>query len=130
MKNELINILIVGLGGFVGTICRYLISRLFIFFDLLSFPFATLSVNILGSFLIGFLIEIFSDSNNIQYKLMLFLTVGFCGGFTTFSTFSFDNLQLIRDGEISSAVLNISLSLILGVFAVLVGYFLAKKIVA
>lgn len=129
MKKEIINIIIVGLGGFLGTTFRYIVGRIFIFYNLINFPFSTLSVNIIGSFILGFLMRIILNSNMIGTKLALFLTIGFCGGFTTFSTFSYDNFLLFKNGLIFQAILNILLSIILGILAVLAGYFFAKNII-
>tara|TARA_B100000965_G_scaffold52327_3_gene38935 strand:+ start:1788 stop:2162 length:375 start_codon:yes stop_codon:yes gene_type:complete len=94
------NIILIGLGGFIGTIFRYGIGKIFeknIFF----FPFGTFLVNIIGCFLLGLLITTLAKENNLLLnKLYLFVGVGFCGGLTTFSTFSMESLNLINDGKL------------------------------
>ncbi len=115
----------VGVGGFFGSSLRFLISKLNQTWPLLSLPAGTLTVNIAGSLLIGILAGIFAGrpaAGNMQ----LLLIAGFCGGFTTFSAFTFENLQLIENGQLSTALLYIVLSVILGILAVAAGYFLAK----
>ncbi len=117
------------MGGFLGTAFRYIVGRIFIFYNFINFPFSTLSVNIIGSFILGFLIRIILNSNMIGTKLALFLTIGFCGGFTTFSTFSYDNFLLFKNGLIYQAILNIIFSIILGIFAIILGYYLARFVI-
>jgi CrcB protein len=129
LKNELLNILTVGAGGFIGTVSRYGISKLFQLFDLVYFPYSTLTVNITGSFIIGFLMQIVLNTNILNPRFALFLTVGFCGGFTTFSTFSYENIMLIKDGEILQAVFYILLSVISGLISIFLGFQSAKYLV-
>ena len=90
-------LLIVGLGGFLGTIARYLVSRINLMENFLSLPLGTLTVNVTGSFLIGFLTGLASKSEILSADMRLFLMAGFCGGFTTFSSFTNENLQLIQN---------------------------------
>ena len=115
-------LLLIGLGGFVGSVFRYLISKLNNYWHFLSLPIGTLSVNVLGSLLIGFLVGISAKSDVISSDLRLFLMVGFCGGFTTFSTFSNENMMLIQNGQILTALFYTSLSILLGFSAVYLGY--------
>lgn len=114
-------ILIIGLGGFLGTIARFGISKLNIYWQFLSLPIGTLTVNVLGSFIIGLVIGFSNKTGALSPNLQLFLTVGICGGFTTFSTFSFENLQLMQNGQLLTALLYTLLSLILGFGAVYLG---------
>ena len=116
------NILLVGLGGFIGSIARFFLSKLNIFFVVLAIPIGTLAVNILGSFLIGFLTGISDKSVILTVELRMFLMVGLCGGFTTFSSFTNENLMLIHNGQILSVLLYIGLSVLLGSTAVYLGY--------
>ena len=94
------NIILIGLGGFIGTILRYGIGKIFeknIYF----FPFGTFLVNMIGCFLLGLLITSLAKENNLLLnKLYLFFGIGICGGLTTFSTFSMESLNLINDGKL------------------------------
>lgn len=90
-------VLILGLGGFLGTIGRFLIGHYIQEFSNTSFPVGTLVVNILGSFLLGLVYALAEKNQWSSPELRLFFTVGFCGGFTTFSTFSFDIFRLSSD---------------------------------
>ena len=93
-------LLLIGTGSFIGGISRFLVSR-FVQSALLSaFPYGTFIVNILGCFLIGIIYGLTERGNLADAGLRMFLTVGFCGGFTTFSTFANENLALLRDGNI------------------------------
>lgn len=116
------NLLLIGLGGFVGSIARYLVSRLNVNVDFLSIPLGTLLVNILGSFLIGFLTGIADKSSILTVQWRMFLMVGLCGGFTTFSTFSSENLMLLHNGQYISLFLYTGLSVLLGFTAVFFGF--------
>jgi CrcB protein len=116
------NLILIGLGGFIGSIARYLVSRLNVYFDVLSVPVGTLLVNVLGSFLIGFLTGIADKSALLTVQWRMFLMVGFCGGFTTFSTFSSENLMLMHNGQYFSVILYTGLSVFLGFTAVFLGF--------
>ena len=116
------NLLLIGLGGFIGSIVRYLVSRLNVYVDFLSIPLGTLLVNILGSFLIGFLTGIADKSSILTVQWRMFLMVGLCGGFTTFSTFSSENLMLLHNGQYISVILYTGLSVFLGFTAVFFGF--------
>lgn len=114
--------MLIGLGGFIGSIVRYLVSRLNVYVDFLSIPLGTLLVNILGSFLIGFLTGIADKSSILTVQWRMFLMVGLCGGFTTFSTFSSENLMLLHNGQYISVILYTGLSVFLGFTAVFFGF--------
>ena len=120
------NILLIGLGGFIGSIARYLVSRLNNHVEGLSIPVGTLAVNVIGSFLIGFLIGISEKSPILTVELRMFLMVGLCGGFTTFSSFSGENLMLMRNGQFLPIFLYTGLSILLGFTAVYLGYVSTK----
>ncbi len=115
-------LLLVGFGGFVGSVLRYLVSKLNLYWQVLSLPMGTLLVNILGSFVIGLLVGVSAKSEIISPDLRLLLMVGFCGGFTTFSSFSNENMMLIQNGQIFTALLYTGLSLLFGFAAVYLGY--------
>lgn len=115
-------LLIIGLGGFVGSIARFLVQKLNLHWHFLSIPIGTFTVNILGSLIIGFLIGISSKSDILSPNLRLFLMVGFCGGFTTFSSFTGENLTLMQNGQFSTVILYTGLSIFFGFLAVFLGF--------
>lgn len=123
----MIKILAVFLGGGVGSVLRYAVQML-LHERIVSynFPWATFSVNVAGSFLIG-LFYAFSARFNLSAELRLLLTAGLCGGFTTFSTFSNDNLEMLRQGHTGLCLLYIALSLAFGLAACAAGYAVAKS---
>ena len=120
------NLLLIGLGGFIGSIARFLVSKLNNRVDWLSIPIGTLTVNVIGSFLIGFLIGISEKSPILTVELRMFLMVGLAGGFTTFSSFSGENLMLMRNGQFLPLFLYTGLSILLGFAAVYLGYISTK----
>jgi CrcB protein len=119
-------LLLIGTGGFIGSVARFLLSRLNTRIDWLSIPIGTLTVNVLGSLLIGFLIGISEKSPVLTVEWRMFLMVGLCGGFTTFSSFSGENLVLMKNGQILPLLLYTGLSIFLGFIAVYLGYISTK----
>ena len=123
----MLKLLLVGLGGFVGSILRYVTSGFVLkMFDKPYFPYGTLAVNIIGCFLFGFLIGISESRQLFTPETRALIFVGFLGGFTTFSTFGYEIFSFARDGQIISLLVNIILHLILGVGGVWLGYSLSK----
>lgn len=116
------NILLVALGGAVGSACRYLVTRVV---DITAFPIATLAVNLLGCLLVGFLVGIM-DRNFMPQEFKLLLISGFCGGFTTFSTFANESFAMMKAGDLLLSGLYIGVSVIFGILAVWFGLQLAK----
>jgi CrcB protein len=116
------NIVIIGAGGFIGSIARFYVSKLNLWISFLSLPTGTLLINILGSFILGFLIGVSEKSSIISTELRLFLMVGFCGGFTTFSTFAGESLVMVHNGQFITVLLYTGLSISLGFAAVFFGY--------
>lgn len=119
------NIAIVGAGGFIGGAARYLVSLLMKGASK-GFPWATLAVNLVGCFLIGLLWGLFSRSPSEGSNWALFLTVGLCGGFTTFSTFSKEALLMLQSGNVWGFAGYIALSVIAGIALVAAGYYLLR----
>jgi len=120
------DILIVGLGGGIGSIMRFLTSVWTARFYIGVFPLATLLVNIIGCILIGLLIGLSARSETMSPNLKLLLITGFCGGYTTFSTFSSENLFLFSNGFYWILIGYVISSLILGFGGVYLGTLLAK----
>lgn len=120
-------IILVGLGGFAGSILRYLVSgwvqRLV---DTPFFPYGTLSVNVLGCLAIGLLGGWADNAGLFSPSARLFLLVGVLGGFTTFSTFGYETMAMLRDKAMLAAFLYVGLHLLLGFGAVALGYGLSN----
>lgn len=117
------NILSVAVGGAFGAICRYLISIIIT----TAFPIATLTINVIGSLLIGFFMGL-SCKGIISPEIKQLLAVGFCGGFTTFSTFTNESLNMIKAGDMLMSAIYIGSSVTLGILAVWLGEYLAECI--
>lgn len=121
--------LIVAFGSGLGGMLRYLISDLVQRSSPSLFPYGTLAVNIIGSFIIGLVLFYFDTLKLISSEMRLFLTVGLCGGLTTFSTFSYETVKLFQDSEFLLAGANILLNVILTIIAVYLAYIVSKIII-
>ncbi|MGM0547390.1 MAG: fluoride efflux transporter CrcB [Bacteroidota bacterium] len=119
------SILAVGIGGFCGSIFRYLISHYVNISAQSTFPFGTLTVNVVGSFLIGIIIAAALEGN-LNKSMRLLLATGFCGGFTTFSSFSYEFFSLLQHEEMGLAFLYAASSFVLGLAFVWLGFYLIK----
>ncbi len=117
---------IIGTGSFVGGVSRFLVSRFVQNAVISSFPYGTFVVNIIGCFLIGLFYGISEHANMMSAEWRMFLTIGFCGGFTTFSTFANENLALLKDGNIFYFALYVSLSVFIGILATYLGNLIIK----
>lgn len=111
------NVIIVGLGGFIGAVLRYLIG-LIPLKQTTGFPIKTLCINVIGCFVIGMVSAYAAKNSECSQNLQLFLKVGICGGFTTFSSFALETSTLMGKGNIFYAVIYTCLSVVLGVMAV------------
>jgi len=120
------SVFIAGLGGFIGTALRFLISRVFQVYQASVFPWGTFTVNILGSLVIGILFGLSEKGDLLPPEWRVFLAIGFCGGFTTFSSLSLDALLLMQDREWVRFLAYTGLSFTLGLFAVYLGRILTK----
>ena len=112
----LINCLAVGAGGALGSILRYLLLSIFPL-KANTFPLTTLAINIMGAFFIGLIIAVTGRKISLDPRLLLFLRVGICGGFTTFSAFSSESLELLQNGKTIAAVTYMLLSVVLCISA-------------
>jgi len=120
------NILIIGIGGFLGAVARYAVAVWIGQKWGRSFPMGTFVINVSGSFLIGLLMVLFTERYLVNPQWRLLLVVGFLGAYTTFSTFEFETGSLIKDGEWMMAMLNVFGSVVAGFVALKTGEILAK----
>ena len=120
------NILLVGFGGFLGSVARYM-SSVSIDQKLNStFPYGTFTVNLIGAFLLGLVYGWVAQNSNDASNTKLFLITGFCGGFTTFSTFAFENFNLLTNRMTTTSIAYSISSLLLGVLLVWIGIWIAR----
>lgn len=121
----MLNCVLVGIGGFVGSVCRYLIGLLPIESDS-GFPVKTLAINVIGSFLIGMITALAAKNKSLNPQVILMLKVGVCGGFTTFSTFAYESTELIKNGHMLTALAYICTSIVLSVCVIYLAQVLIK----
>ena len=114
------NLLLVALGGAGGSVLRYMLSNINT-----SFPWGTFAVNVLGSFLIGLLVGLISKGV-LSPEMKLLLVTGFCGGFTTFSTFANESFSMMKAGDVLLTALYVGVSVIIGILAVWGGMMLSN----
>ncbi|MEO8623606.1 MAG: fluoride efflux transporter CrcB [bacterium] len=126
-RSDMILVANVAIGGAVGSGCRYLMGAAIQSRAGGDFPLATLIINVVGSLLLGFILEYATGSTAVSPEMRLLLSTGFCGGFTTFSTFSNESVRLIQGGEYRRATVYVGLSLILSFAAIVVGYAIARS---
>ena len=117
-------LLLVGLGGFIGSIARYVLSgAMQQWLQNSSFPYGTMAVNIIGCFAIGCLNGLAESRQIISPEIRVFLVVGLLGGFTTFSTFGYETFMMISEGDYLKAIVNVMAHIVFGVALVWGGYF-------
>ena len=123
----MLQIIYIGIGGFIGTVSRFLISR-YVNQLFPAFPFGTLIINITGSFILGFIVYSITLGKNISPDMRDFITIGILGGFTTMSAFAYESFRLIELNQLALVALNIALNLVLCIAAIYAGRELAVLI--
>ena len=119
------NLLLVAAGGSIGAVLRYWI---YLALKPQPFPYATLMINITGSFLLGIIMALsIKETNILRESYKLFLATGICGGFTTFSTFSYENIYLLQEGKYNLAFIYILASVVAGITAAWLGFKLINQ---
>lgn len=121
-------ILIVGAGGFIGSVMRYLVQYFVEKAVEHGFPWGTFVANIVGSFIIGIVFGLAQKGNLLSAEWRMFLAVGICGGFTTFSSFAYNNLTMLKEEAYGQLIWNIGGSLFFGMLAVYLGMILVRAV--
>ena len=124
-----LRLLAVGAGGAIGAVMRYLLTGWVLRLMPAGFPYGTLAVNVAGSLVVGFVSGVFAGRGETRDQLMpLFLIVGVCGGFTTFSAFSAETYRLVEQGAVGPAALNVVLQVAGSLAAVFAGFWLSRQV--
>ena len=121
-----VNILVIAIGGAVGSVARYLLSTFLLRVTGAQFPVGTFVVNLIGCAIFGVMAGAASQRLSLAPEARLFLFVGILGGFTTFSSYAFESVTLLRDGHLMAASVNIVGQVVLGIVALWAGYLLAR----
>lgn len=119
------NILLIFVGGGLGSVCRYLISEI-VFFKKFNFPYPTLVTNLIGCLLIGLALGWSIKNSNTDSSFVIMFTIGFCGGFTTFSSFSQESLVLINNSHYNYLFFYVLSSVLIGILSVFIGLKISK----
>ena len=122
-------ILLVGTGGFIGSVLRYLVQISVEKGMSTTFPWGTFIANMAGSFIIGIVFALAQKGNLLNAEWRMFLAVGFCGGFTTFSSFAYNNLTMLKEQTYGQFFLNVGGSLFFGLLAVYLGMILVRAVI-
>ena len=122
----MVKLLVIGFGGFLGTILRYMIGKAIDAKWSTTFPWGTFTINVVGSFIIGFVYMLAMRKIGINENWRLFLGAGFCGGFTTFSAFAWENVNLLDQKLIGTSLVYISASIIISLMAVVAGGWVSR----
>ena len=122
----MVKLLVIGFGGFLGSILRYIVGKSVDGKINTSFPWGTLTVNIVGSFIIGFVYMLAMRKVGITENWRLFLGAGFCGGFTTFSAFAWENVSLLDQKLIGTSLIYIVASIVVGMLAIVAGGWVSR----
>jgi CrcB protein len=122
-------LLYIALGSAIGGVSRYLLGGLIQRWLDTTFPVGTLLVNVSGSFLLGAILRYAIETPTLSPEVRALLTVGFCGGYTTFSTFSYETVALLEDGQWTRAGLYVGASILLSLVGVFLGFGLAREVI-
>ena len=120
----------IAIGSAIGGMSRYLVEGLVQRLAAGTFPAGTLLINVTGSFLLGAILRYGVETTTLTPEVRALLTVGFCGGYTTFSTFSYETVALLEDGEWTRAALYVALSVGLSLLATFLGFAAARELIA
>jgi len=120
------NMILIGTGGFFGSVLRYGTNEMVLKLIETNKPLGTFAVNVVGSFIIGIVLGLFENGTLISANWKLFLAVGFCGGFTTFSSFALENLSMMQAQQFFTSILYIVISIFVGLLAVYSGFWIVK----
>jgi CrcB protein len=120
----------IAVGSALGGVSRYLVGGLMQRLLDTTFPAGTLVVNVTGSFLLGLFLRYAIDTPTLTPELRAFLTIGFCGGYTTFSTFSYESVALLEEGDWARGAIYVALSLVLSFAAMILGFAAARGVVS
>jgi fluoride exporter len=118
----------IALGSALGGVSRYLVGALVQRLATTTFPTGTLVVNVTACFVLGIVIRYATETPSVSPDMRAFLTVGFCGGYSTFSTFTFETVRLLEDGEWTRAAAYIALSLLVSIGAMFLGFAAARQL--
>lgn len=121
--------ILVGIGGFLGSVSRYILNTIILKYWSSPFPLGTFSINIAGSLFLGIIYAIAEEQKILSHEARLLFAVGFCGSFTTFSTFSMEMLNLLQSKDWLTFGLYSMGSIIMGIIAVAAGYFITSKMI-
>ncbi len=121
---------LVALGGALGSVSRFLLGPALQRALDATFPVGTLFINVAGSLILGFVLGLAAEGVDVRPEARAFIAIGFCGGFTTFSTFSYEAVRLLEDGEGSRAALYIMASVVLSIGAAFIGLVAARQLIA
>ena len=120
----------VAAGGAIGSVARYLIGAFIQDRVTMALPLGTLVINVVGALLLGFFVRLGLETSALSPEMRFFLTTGFCGGFTTFSTFSYETFRLVEDGEYATAGVYITSSVVLALLACAIGMGAARGLIS
>ncbi|MDA1119043.1 MAG: fluoride efflux transporter CrcB [Bacteroidetes bacterium] len=121
-------LLFVGFGGFLGSICRFLIYNYFFRNGGSDYPWGTFAANMIGCFLIGLILGYVVAGNDLSQPLVWFFATGFCGAFTTFSTFAYESINLLNSSKIILSIAYIALSVFVGLLFTWLGTLAARSL--